>query len=73
MNDQKWSEICKQIEPHLEAIRKIARENNLGILCMSTKTDTTNYFNAFVLDGGKSYDFSNFDGKSYIRSCMIGG
>jgi hypothetical protein len=73
LTEEKWHEICVQLKPHLEAIRKIAKENNLGTLCMSTNTDSTYYYNAFIIDKGKTYDFSNLDGKLYLNNRSIGG
>lgn len=73
MTEEKWHEICVQLKPHLEAIRKIAKENNLGTLCMSARAVTVNYYSAFTIDEGETYDFCYLNGKTYINNCLIGG
>jgi hypothetical protein len=62
MDKSQWTAITEQLKPHLEAIQKIAEENEIGMLNIAVDSDE--YYSAFCIDSGFVYSFSSVNGAS---------
>jgi len=74
MTEQKWKEICTQLQPLMDALREITEENEIEHLHIATSSVNHSY-SVFMIDDKtkEHFDLLNFSGRAYTNYKPFGG